>query len=110
MRNLNLGDAFQLARIIKKLKIKDELKNIYSNITEESNKMDIGMDLMYTIFDKATEKQAEQEIYKFLSRPFEVKPEEVEKMDLFEVVENFSKVANLEEWKSFLKQVTKLEQ
>ena len=108
MRNLNLGDAFQLARIIKKLKIKDELKDITSNITEKSNKMEIGMDLMYAIFDKATEKQTEQEIYKFLSRPFEVKPEEVEKMDLFEVVENFSKVANLEEWKVFLKQAVKL--
>lgn len=110
MRNLNLGDAFQLARIIKKLKIKDELKDITSNITEKSNKMEIGMDLMYAIFDKATEKQTEQEIYKFLSRPFEVKPEEVEKMDLFEVVENFSKVANLEEWKAFLKQAAKLNQ
>lgn len=110
MRNLNLGDAFQLARIIKKLKIKDELKDITSNITEKSNKMEIGMDLMYAIFDKATEKQAEQEIYKFLSRPFEVKPEEVEKMGLFEVVENFSKVANLEEWKAFLKQAAKLNQ
>lgn len=110
MRNLNLGDAFQLARIIKKLKIKDELKDITSNITEESNKMEIGMDLMYAIFDKATEKQTEQEIYKFLSRPFEVKPEEVEKMGLFEVVENFSKVANLEEWKAFLKQAAKLNQ
>lgn len=110
MRNLNLGDAFQLARIIKKLKIKDELKDITSNITEESNKMEIGIDLMYAIFDKATEKQTEQEIYKFLSRPFEVKPEEVEKMGLFEVVENFSKVANLEEWKAFLKQAAKLNQ
>ena len=110
MRNLNFGDAFQLARIIKKLKIKNELKEITSNITEESNKMEIGMDLMYAIFDKATEKQAEQEIYKFLSRPFEVKPEEVEKMGLFEVVENFSKVANLEEWKAFLKQAAKLNQ
>lgn len=110
MRNLNFGDAFQLARIIKKLKIKDELKEITSNITEESNKMEIGMDLMYAIFDKATEKQTEQEIYKFLSRPFEVKPEEVEKMGLFEVVENFSKVANLEEWKAFLKQAAKLNQ
>ena len=108
MRNLNFGDMFQLARIIKKLKIKDELKDITSNITEKSNKMEIGMDLMYAIFDKATEKQTEQEIYKFLSRPFEVKPEEVEKMDLFEVVENFSKVANLEEWKVFLKQAVKL--
>ncbi len=108
MRNLNFGDMFQLARIIKKLKIKDELKDITSNITEKSNKMEIGIDLMYVIFDKATEKQAEQEIYKFLSRPFEVKPEEVEKMDLFEVVENFSKVANLEEWKVFLKQAAKL--
>ena len=110
MRNLNFGDMFQLARIIKKLKIKDELKDITSNITEKSNKMEIGMDLMYAIFDKATEKQTEQEIYKFLSRPFEVKPEEVEKMDLFEVVENFSKVANLEEWKAFLKQAAKLNQ
>ena len=110
MRNLNFGDAFQLARIIKKLKIKNELKEITSNITEESNKMEIGMDLMYAIFDKATEKQTEQEIYKFLSRPFEVKPEEVEKMGLFEVVENFSKVANLEEWKAFLKQAAKLNQ
>lgn len=110
MRNLNLGDAFQLARIIKKLKIKNELKDITSNTTEESNKMEIGIDLMYAIFDKATEKQTEQEIYKFLSRPFEVKPEEVEKMGLFEVVENFSKVANLEEWKAFLKQAAKLNQ
>ena len=110
MRNLNLGDAFQLARIIKKLKIKDELKDITSNITEKSNKMEIGIDLMYAIFDKATEKQAEQEIYKFLSRPFEVKPEEIEKMGLFEVVENFSKVANLEEWKAFLKQAAELNQ
>lgn len=108
MRNLNFGDVFQLARLIKKLKIKDELKDISSNITEESNKMEIGIDLMYTIFDKATEKQAEQDIYKFLSRPFEVKPEEIEKMDLFEVVEKFSKVANLEEWKSFLNQAVKL--
>ena len=108
MRNLNFGDAFQLARLIKKLKIKDELKNIYSNITEESNEMEIGMDLMYTVFDKATDEQSEQEIYKFLSRPFEVKPEAIEKMDLFEVVEKFSEVANLEEWKSFLKRAVKL--
>ncbi|MDK0978042.1 hypothetical protein P5F73_00690 [Clostridium perfringens] len=108
MRNLNFGDAFQLARVIKKLNLKDELKEIYSGVTEESNEQEIGVDLIYTIFDKATEKQAEQEIYKFLSRPFQIDSKEVENMDLLDVIERFSKLANIEGWKSFLKQVVKL--
>lgn len=99
MRNLNTGDLFKAARMIKEMGIKEELKAFAENLDDNVNQKDAGIDLLMLIFSKVTETKSEKLIYKFLAGPFEMEVEEVEKMDLFEMIETLFTVADVEKWK-----------
>lgn len=99
MRNLNTGDLFKAARMIKEMGIKEELKAFAENLDDNVNQKDAGIDLLMLIFSKVTETKSENLIYKFLAGPFEMEVEEVEKMDLFEMIETLFTVADVEKWK-----------
>lgn len=106
MRKLNFGDTFKAARLIKELNLKEELKEIASN--QEQDQYEAGVDLLYTVLEKGTTKECEQKIYEFLSGPLEMQPEEVSKLEFFEVVDKIFKIADIESWKGFIQSVAKL--
>lgn len=99
MRNLNTGDLFKAARMIKEMGIKEELKIFAENLDENVNQKDAGIDLLMLIFSKVTETKSEKLIYEFLSGPFEMMAEDIEKMDLFMMIETLFMVADVEKWK-----------
>lgn len=99
MRKLNTGDLFKAARMIKKMGIKEDLEKFAEKLDENATQEGAGVDLIMLILEKATENETERLIYEFLSGPFETKAEDVEKMDLFEMVETLFTVADVEKWK-----------
>lgn len=99
MRKLNTGDLFKVARMIKDMGMKEELKTFTEKIDKNADQEKVGIDLLMLIFSKVTETKSEKLIYEFLSGPFEMMAEDVEKMDLFEMIETLFMVADVEKWK-----------
>ena len=106
MRKLETRDMFELARTVKKIGIKEELKNIAKEINEKGKELDTyeaGFDLVLSVIEKFSEKNSEQAFYEFLSGPFEVDPKEVETMEIIDLIEGIFEMASIDKWKSFLK-------
>lgn len=103
MRKLETGDVFAFTRLIKKVGITKEMKEMIlskdsiKDMTSES----FGYDFLFMLLDKASEPEAEKEVYSFLAGPLEMEPEQVKKTDLFELVEMLKQVADVEKWKAF---------
>lgn len=111
MRNLETQDVFKAARLLKKIGVREEIKEVAKEAEENKGKrvrFDMGFDLMFGILEKATEENAEIEIYKFIADIFECEWEEVRKMNPLELFKKLEEVANIEEWKSFFGYVAKL--
>ena len=111
MRNLETHDVFAAARLLKKIGVREEIKAVAKEAEENKNKrvqFDMGFDLMFGILEKATEENAEIEIYKFIAELFECEWEEVRRMKPIELFKKLEQVANIEEWKSFFEYVAKL--
>lgn len=86
MRNLKTADLFSLSRIIKKMSIKEDLRNLAQDVTgftkEEKDKVNktLQLDLLMLFIENLG--SAEQEIYKLLGDLESKKPKEIEAMDL----------------------------
>ena len=103
MRALNNSDLFSFARLIKKAKIKDEIKKLTLSINNinEINTESFGYDVLFTIIEAAAEKESEQYVYEFLSGPLEMTPEELAKADPVDTIEKVMQIADVEKWKAF---------
>ena len=103
MRPLNNSDLFSFARLIKKARIKDEVKELTLSINnlDEINTESFGYDVLFTIIEAAAEKDTEQYVYEFLSGPLEMTPEELAKADPVETIEKVMQIADVERWKAF---------
>ena len=103
MRKLQTKDLFSFCRCIRKIGIKDELKKIGTNAKSTNDLESLGFDFFYTLLELATEKSAEKEIYEFLSGPLEIKPSEIENMNLEILLPQIKELAQLDTWKLFFK-------
>lgn len=103
MRNLITSDLFKGARLIREIGVKEELKKFAESLDPKQSQESVGIDLMLLIFEKATEVKSEACIYEFLSGPFEMSPEEIANMDLFDMVDTLFTIADVEKWQGFLK-------
>lgn len=104
MRNLETQDIFAAVRLLSKIGVREEIKEVARQAEENKTKtvrFDLGFDLFFGVLEKATEKNAEDEIYKFIANLFECEPEEVRKMKPIKLIKDLEKVANIEEWKDF---------
>lgn len=110
MRKLETGDVFAFVRMTKKIGITEELKEMIlsKDSIQELTAESFGYDLIFLLFDKAAEENSENELYKFLSGPMEMQPEEVKKTDPVELMEMLKELAEPEKWKSFFTQASKL--
>ena len=100
MRKLNTSDVFSLARLIKEIGIKEDIKKLSTSVNENTDVKEAGFDLIFTVIEKFAEKNSEPALYNFLSGPLEI---EVGKVELFTLVENILEIADIEKWKAFLK-------
>lgn len=106
MRSLQTTDIFAACRMLSKIGVREEIREVALKAEESKTKkirVDMGFDLMFGILEKATQEKAENEIYQFLSGIFECDPEEIRVMDPFVLFEKLGEVADFEKWKSFFK-------
>ena len=103
MRNLKTSDIFEFARCLRKIGIKEELKKVGIQANNIRDITSLGFDVLYDLFELATEKQGETALYEFLSKPFEMTVEEIENMDIDKLFEGVAQLANADTWKCFFK-------
>ncbi len=92
MRKLKTSDVPVLSRFLKKLGLKEQFRELALKSGESTDRWADGFDLVWNLFDKATETSGEFAIYEFLAGPFEMKPEEVADLELDVLIANLKKL------------------
>lgn len=92
MRKLKTSDIPVLCRCVKRLGLKDEIQRIAAESNSAKDVWSKGFDLIWNLFDIATEQAGEMCIYEFLAGPFEMKPEEVRDLDMDVLIENIQQM------------------
>lgn len=108
MRKLVASDIMSFCRCIKKIGVKDEIKKIAMSADSGKDAWNKGFELIYNIFDLATEKNGEANIYEFLSGPFEMPAEDVKNMELPEFITAVKKLATENNLMAFFGSATAL--
>ena len=88
MRKLKTSDVPALSRCLKKLGLKEQFRELALKSGSSADRWADGFDLVWNLFDKATETGGEVAIYEFLAGPFEMTPEQVADLDLEVLLEN----------------------
>lgn len=111
MRSLQTSDVFSAIRLINKIGVREDFKEVARQTEAKKDKQsrfDAGFDLIFNVLEKAAGQQGEAEIYIFIADLLECDPDEVRTMDPMDLMENLQKVADLERWKSFFGYVKRL--
>lgn len=108
MRKLVTADVFSLCRCLKKIGVKDQFRTIAQEADTAADVWDKGFDLIWGLFDVATEANGEQEVYNFLSGPFEMAPEEVQQLPLDELLDNMRQLVTENNLGIFFKSAARL--
>lgn len=129
VRKLNTADLFEFMRMVKRTGVKDELKKVAKSmpkkekqpklalvengeaekpevVPEKPSQAEVGIDLAFSVMEIFSNQNAEDEIYKFIARPFQCTPEEVAENDLMDTIEKLKDVADAGKWASFFKSAT----
>lgn len=93
MRKLETSDVFAACRLVKKLGLKEKFKAIAEEANNSQDVFDKGYDLVWDLFDTATEQKAEKDIYIFLAGPLEMTPEEVSHLHLDLLMDSLQQMA-----------------
>lgn len=88
MRKLKTADIPVLCRCVKRLGMKDKIREIAQAADTVQDIWSFGFDFVWDLFDIATEKEGETALYEFLSGPFEMTPKEVSELDLDVLMDN----------------------
>ena len=93
MRKLKTSDIPALCRTLKKLGLQEKLRAIAQEANTAAEAWDRGFDLVWNIFDVATEVSGEQHLYAFLAGPFEMTAAEVADLELDVFFSNLQQLA-----------------
>ena len=111
MRQLETSDIFAAARLLTKIGVREEVREVAKAASENGKaavKFDMGYDLMFGLIEKATTAGSEKEIYMFIANIFECEWEEVRKMHPLKLFKKLEEVASVDEWKDFFGYVARL--
>ena len=103
MRKLKTSDIPVLCRCLKRMGAKDKFKEIAMTSDTLKDVASRGFDLVWDLFDLATEKEGEVYIYEFLAGPFEMTTEEVRDLDLDVLFENLKQLVRENNLVAFFK-------
>lgn len=103
MRKLKTSDIPVLCRCMKKLGIKEQFRAIAQEANSAREAWDKGFDLIWNLFDVATEPEGEGAIYEFLAGPFEMTPAQVRDLGLDELLANLQQLAAENNLSTFFK-------
>lgn len=108
MRKLKTRDVPALCRCLKKLGLQEQFRKLASEADNAQDVFDKGFDLLWGLFDAATEETGEQPLYDFLADPFEMTAEEVADLDLDILLDNLKQMAEENNLLVFFKSAAKL--
>lgn len=108
MRKLKTSDIPVFCRCLKKLNVKEQFRTIAQESDNIKEAWEKGFDLIWSLFDTATDKEGEVVLYELLSGPFEMTPEEVENLDLDILITNLKTLAAENNLMVFFKNAAKL--
>jgi len=108
MRKLETGDVFALCRCLKKLGVKEKFQEVAKEANTAEDIWDRGFDLVWELFDVATETTGETELCTFLARPFEMTPEEVAHLPVDELISKLKQLAEENNLLTFFKYAARL--
>lgn len=108
MRKLETADVFAAARLMKKLGLKEKFRTIAESSDTAKDVFAKGYDLIWDLFDAATEQKSEVEIYAFLAGPLEMAPEEVQHLHLDKLLESLQQMAVENNLVGFFKSAARL--
>lgn len=108
MRKLQTADVMTFCRCAKRLGIKDQIRAIAEASDSVDDIWSFGFDFVWNLFDLATEKNGEEELYKFLAGPFEMTPEEVRTLNLDILMENLQQMVTENKLNVFFKSAAAL--
>lgn len=108
MRKLKTTDIPAFCRCLKKIGVKDQIQAISKESDSAKDIWDKGFDLLWGIFDLATEANGENALYEFLAGPFEMQPREVADLDFDILFNNLRQLAEENNLTVFFKSAAKL--
>lgn len=98
MRELNFEDTIAITKIIKKMNIRKEIKEVISSTDKDNkNAESLGMDVAFIFVENIS--AAEREIYSFFSNLTGKKVEEIKKLKLTEVINMIKELFTSEDMK-----------
>jgi hypothetical protein len=103
MRKLKTSDIPILCRCLKKLGLKDKIRDIAKAADNIQDVWGFGFDFIWDLFDIATEKEGEAALYEFLAGPFEMTPKEVSDLDLDVLMANIQQLVRENNLGTFFK-------
>lgn len=108
MRKLKTKDIPVLCRSLKKMGIKEKFRSIANQADNIKDVWGLGFDIIWDLFDTATETEGENAIYEFLAGPFEMTAADVADLDFNILAENLQTLAKENNLPAFFKNAAKL--
>ena len=108
MRKLKTSDVPVLCRSLKKLGVKEQFRAVAQQANSVDDVWALGFDLVWSLFDAATEETGETALYEFLAGPFEMTPEEVQNLDIDKLLTNLKQLAAENNLTVFFKSAARL--
>lgn len=113
MRKIITSDVFKLARIIKKIGIKDDISAMYAQVQqakkqgEEFNSEKIGIDLMLKVIEACSTEEQEKQIYGLLAGIMEKTEEDIKNQSLDTLMEDIKRIFSENNMTNFFKAAAK---
>jgi hypothetical protein len=107
MRKLITRDIPAFCRVLKAIGVDEELREV-ARVGKAADVWAAGYDLVFGIFDKITEKKAEDLLYEFFAGPFEMTGEEVANMEITELFANIKQMVQENDLNGFFKSAATL--
>lgn len=108
MRKLKTSDIPVLCRCMKKIGVKEQFRAVAAEANSARDVWDRGFDLIWGLFDAATEESGESALYEFLAGPFEMTPAELADLDLDKLLDGLQQIAKENNLLVFFKSAAKL--
>ncbi len=107
MRKLKTRDIPAFCRVLKQLKMQERIRAVAQEADSAQDIWNQGFDLIWGIFDAATESAGETILYNFFAGPFEMTPEKFADLDMADLLNGLHQMAEENNLIAFFKSAAK---
>lgn len=107
MRELLTIDVVNMSKIISKMDIKKDIKELVPEIRAEKREL-AGVDLIFMLINGAAKAGVDKELYNFIAEIIGEPADKIARMPFNNLVDKIKEVADPESWASFFKQAARL--